>query len=249
MNNHLTELIFVLDRSGSMEHLTDETIGGFNSLITRQRNKEESDAYVTTVLFDDRYELLHDHMPIRDIPRLTGAEYYARGCTALLDAVGRTIDSVGRRLARTAEEDRPGKILFVITTDGYENASREYSKRRIKEMITLQQNTYNWNFLFLGADIDAVGEADSIGIRSAGACMPAATPQGVRTSFQAVGDIADFLRAKRPQTGNREDFERQFDVTCRNAFSQVEAPAFSHVKTSAFPMRRSKAGRTGRASH
>lgn len=205
MNENLTEMIFVLDRSGSMEHLTQETIGGFNSLINKQ--KKDNETYVTTVLFDDYYELLHDHLPINSVPRLTDTEYYARGCTALLDAVGRTIDNVGMRLAATPEDERPGKLLFVITTDGYENASRDYSKKRIKEMITLQQDTYNWKFLFLGANIDAVGEADSIGIRPTMACRPTASAAGVKSSFKAVSKITDFLRSRSSDDLCKETFE------------------------------------------
>lgn len=123
MNQNLTEMIFILDRSGSMESLTEETIGGFNSLIEKQK-EEPGEARITTILFDDKYELLHDHTPVQEIQRLTRKEYYARGCTALLDAVGLTIDRVGGRLAETPEEERPGRVVMVITTDGYENASR-----------------------------------------------------------------------------------------------------------------------------
>lgn len=224
MRDNRTELIFVLDRSGSMEHLTIETIGGFNSLIEKQKEEAKGEVFVTTVLFDDKYELLHDHKPLNEIQRLTKHDYYARGCTALLDAVGRTIDNVGERLSATDEAERPGKILFVITTDGDENASRDYTKRKVKEMITLQQDTYNWKFLFLGADIDAVGEADSLGIRSAGACMPTATPQGVKSSFRAVSKIANFVCAApsfHRKAGNME-FDEMFDAECTKAFSEVE---------------------------
>ena len=222
MKNNLTELIFVLDRSGSMEHLAAETIGGFNSLIEKQKKETEGEVYVTTVLFDDKYELLHDHININDIPRLTDKDYYARGCTALLDAVGRTIDNVGERLSKTAEEERPSQILFVITTDGYENASVDYTKGKIKEMITLQQNTYNWKFLFLGADIDAVSEADSLGIRHSGVCQPTASRNGIRTSYQAVSHIADYLRKapRQPSDGNVSD--EAFASACFTAFSKVE---------------------------
>ena len=222
MNNNLTELIFVLDRSGSMEHLTEETIGGFNSLIERQKDDTNGDVYVTTVLFDDQYQILHDHQNIGDIPRLTRKEYYARGCTALLDAVGKTIDTVGERLSATDEADRPGKILFVITTDGYENASRNYSKKKVKEMINLQQDTYSWKFLFLGADIDAVGEADSIGIRSARACKPTATASGIASSFHAVSHVAQFLREAPCPSSNNTEFEKHFDKECAFAFSKVK---------------------------
>lgn len=222
MNNNLTELIFVLDRSGSMERLTEETIGGFNSLIEKQKDDTNGEVYVTTALFDDKYEVLYDHINIHNIPRLTEKEYYARGCTALLDAVGRTIDTVGKRLSATPESDRPGKILFVITTDGYENASRDYTKKKVKEMINLQQDTYSWKFLFLGADIDAVGEADSIGIRESRACRPAATSSGISSSFHAVSHITQFLRETPCLALNDAEFDDNFDKECALAFLKVE---------------------------
>lgn len=184
----ITELVFVLDRSGSMETLTSETIGGFNSLINKQKAESKDDeVYVTTVLFDDEYEIIHDHMRIEDIPRLTENEYYARGCTALLDAVGKTIKNISKK-AKNA------KVLFVITTDGYENASREFSKSKIKKLISKHQEKDNWTFLFLGANIDAVSEADSIGIRSSGAIRPSASKAGVNSSFDAINNIAFCMR-------------------------------------------------------
>ncbi len=222
MKNNLTELIFVLDRSGSMEHLASETIGGFNSLIEKQKKETEGEVYVTTVLFDDKYELLHDHMNIHDIPRLTDKDYYARGCTALLDAVGRTIDRVGERLSKTAEDQRPSQILFVITTDGYENASVDYTKSKVKDMITLQQNTYSWKFLFLGADIDAVSEADSLGIRHSGVCRSSASVDGIKTSYQAVSHIADYLRKSPSSSSKSKASEDAFASECAVAFSRVK---------------------------
>ena len=163
MNQNLTEVVIILDRSGSMRNLAADTIGGFNSFVDVQK-KEVGDARLTAVLFDDRYEVLHDGVDIQDVPILTENEYSARGMTAMLDAIGKTINDVGDRLSKTKEEERPGKVIFVITTDGQENSSREFTKTQIKEMIELQQNKYNWNFLFLGANIDSFSEADSIGI-------------------------------------------------------------------------------------
>ena len=220
MNNNLTELIFVLDRSGSMEHLSQETIGGFNSLIQKQKKENRGEVLVTTVLFDDNYEVLHDHLPIRKVPRLTEKEYYARGCTALLDAVGRTIDNVGLRLSKTPEHKRPGKILFVITTDGYENASQDYTKQRVKEMISLQQDTYKWKFLFLGANIDAVGEADSLGIRRSAACAPSASPLGIKTSFSAINRLTGFLR-KRYDISS-DEFDEDYNDECEDCLSSIK---------------------------
>jgi len=134
MKENLTEMVFILDRSGSMSNLTKDTIGGFNTMIENQK-KEDGDAVLTTVLFDDMYELLHDGVNIQDVKELTNKEYYARGMTALLDAIGKTINTVGERLSKTKEEDRPSKIIFVITTDGQENSSKEFTQKQIKEMI------------------------------------------------------------------------------------------------------------------
>jgi len=134
MKENLTEMVFILDRSGSMSNLTKDTIGGFNTMIENQK-KEDGDAVLTTVLFDDMYELLHDGVNIQDVKELTNKEYYARGMTALLDAIGKTINTVGERLSKTKEENRPSKIIFVITTDGQENSSKEFTQKQIKEMI------------------------------------------------------------------------------------------------------------------
>ena len=194
MNQNLTEVVFILDRSGSMEPLTEEAIGGFNSLIEKQKG-EEGDAAVTLVLFDDEYEVVYDHVPISEVKRLTKKEYYARGCTALLDAAGRTLTQVGKRLAETREEDRPGHIVVIITTDGYENASREYTKPQVRQMIETQRDVYKWKFMFLGANIDAVSEADSLGIRP---CMTASyspTSAGVGSTFRAMDKVIGFMRA------------------------------------------------------
>lgn len=158
-------MVFILDRSGSMQNLTTDTIGGFNSMIENQKN-EDGEAFVTTILFDDEYEMLHDHINIKDINPITDKEYYARGMTALLDAMGKTINSIGGRLSETPEDERPDKVIFVITTDGLENASREFTKKTIKEMIKHQQDKYSWTFMFLGANMNAAEEAESIGINS-----------------------------------------------------------------------------------
>ena len=163
MKKNSTEMVFILDRSGSMQNLTSDTIGGFNSMIENQKN-EEGEAFVTTVLFDDNYELLHDHINIQEIKPITNKEYYARGCTALLDAIGKTINSIGSRLSGTLEDDRPDKVIFVITTDGFENASKEFDKKTVKEMIEHQRDKYSWTFMFLGANMDAVSEAATLGI-------------------------------------------------------------------------------------
>lgn len=185
MKKNLTEMVFILDRSGSMQELTPDTIGGFNSMIERQK-KEAGKAYVTTVLFDDEYELLHDHVHIQSIRPITDKEYFARGTTALLDAIGRTINSIGARLNDTPEDERPDKVIFVITTDGMENASAEFDKETVKKMIEHQQDTYSWTFMFLGANMDAVSEAADLGINTDFAKTYTADSDGTRSVYESV---------------------------------------------------------------
>ena len=187
MKKNLTEMVFILDRSGSMSHLVDDTIGGFNSMIEQQKN-EDGDAYITTVLFDHEYEMLHDHVDIKDVKPITNKEYYARGMTALLDALGRTIYSVGERLNNTPEDERPEKVIFVITTDGFENASQEFTKSGVKKMIEHQQEKYSWTFMFLGANMDAVGEAASLGMNPQFARTYTASDIGTQSVYRAVAD-------------------------------------------------------------
>ena len=217
MNQNLTEMIFILDRSGSMESLAEETIGGFNSLIKKQK-AEHGEARVTTVLFDDEYEVLHDHVPIQQVGRLTGKEYYASGCTALLDAVGFTIDQTGSRLAETAEESRPGRVIMVITTDGYENASRHYSKSQLREMIRRQTDVYKWEFLLLGANMDAVSEADSLGIRPCMAATYSPNRTGMRSVFGAVGRMIDIMKLRDDDYYDEDEFVDQ----CEGIMSSVK---------------------------
>ena len=163
MRKGLTEVVFILDRSGSMAGLERETIGGFNSLLEKQK-KEEGEALISTVLFDNVSEVLHDRVPVSRIAPMTDKEYYVRGCTALLDAVGGAIHHIGNVHKYAREEGCPEKTLFVITTDGLENASHHYSAKRVREMIQRQKERYGWEFLFLGANIDAVREAAKFGI-------------------------------------------------------------------------------------
>lgn len=163
MRENLTEIVFILDRSGSMSGLESDTIGGFNSMIAKQQ-KEEGEAIVSTVLFDDETDVIHDRVAIGEVKKLTEEDYYVRGCTALLDAVGGAIHHIGNVHKYVREEDRPAKTLFVITTDGLENASRHYSFKDVKRLIKRQQEKYNWEFLFLGANIDAIEVAGNMGI-------------------------------------------------------------------------------------
>lgn len=187
MRENLTEMVFVLDRSGSMSGLAADTIGGFNELIEKQK-KIEGCAYVTTALFDHEYEVLHDHVALEEVAPLTDKEYFARGSTALLDAVGRTIDAVGARLAATPEEERPAHVVFVITTDGKENSSREYTAQRVREMIEHQQQKYSWQFVFLGANMDAVSEARKLGISAQYAANFTPTGRGVNRMYAKALD-------------------------------------------------------------
>lgn len=196
MKQGLTEMVFILDRSGSMHGLENDTIGGFNRLLEQQCSAD-GEARVTAVLFDDRYELLYDNVDIRSVPPLTEKEYFARGTTALLDAVGKTIDAVGERLAATPEEERPAKVIFAITTDGLENASRYYSLGQVKEMIAHQKNKYSWEFLFYGAGIDAVHSAREIGISADKAMRIAADSKGIRESYSCMSEMISEFRMPR----------------------------------------------------
>ena len=184
MNEQLTELIFILDRSGSMAGLENDTIGGFNSLVKKQCELPGK-TIVTAVLFDDEYEVLWEGMDAEKTV-LTEKEYYVRGMTALLDAVGKTILSVRGRLANTAADKLPRKVLFVITTDGYENASREFTYKKVKEMIKFQQEKHQWEFLFIGANIDAAEEAGNLGVSEKDAIQFEASTVGVQKMYASV---------------------------------------------------------------
>ncbi len=177
-----TEIIFLLDRSGSMGGLESDTIGGFNAFVKRQ-SQLEGHTLVSAVLFDDEVETVWDGIDAKKA-KLTEKDYYVRGCTALLDAVGKTILDVGHRFSKLKEEARPGRVIFVITTDGLENASVEFTYEKVKNLITHQQEKYNWEFIFLGANIDAVKEADSIGINTSNAYNFEATSEGVEVMYE-----------------------------------------------------------------
>ena len=164
MSKGYTEIVYILDRSGSMSGLEADTIGGFNSMMDKQKKTGEK-AVVSTVLFDDECEVIHDRVPIEKIEKMTDKQYYVRGCTALLDAVGGAIHHIGNVHKYAREEDRPEKTIFVITTDGMENASSRYSREKIEKMVKKQQKKYGWEFIFIGANIDAYAEAQKYGIR------------------------------------------------------------------------------------
>ncbi len=164
MSKGYTEIVYILDRSGSMGGLEADTIGGFNSMMDKQKKTGEK-ALVSTVLFDDVCEVIHDRVPIEKIEKMTDNQYYVRGCTALLDAVGGAIHHIGNIHKHARQEDVPEKTIFVITTDGMENASRNYSYEKIRKMVKKQQKKYGWEFIFIGANIDAYAEAQKYGIR------------------------------------------------------------------------------------
>ena len=201
MKKNLTEIVFILDRSGSMAGLEGDTIGGFNSMIEKQK-KEPGEAFVSTVLFDNETEVIHDRVDIKKIELLTDRDYYVCGCTALLDAVGGAIHHIGNVHKYAREEDRPEKTLFVITTDGMENASRKYSYDRVKMMIQRQQEKYGWEFIFLGANIDAAKEAARFGISEDRAVNYRADSTGTAVIYEAVSEAVCSVRACQPMTNN-----------------------------------------------
>ena len=192
-NNNITELVFILDRSGSMGGLESDTIGGFNSMLAKQK-KEGGTAYVSTVLFDHETEVLHDRVPIDKVAPMTDKDYTVRGCTALLDAIGKSVHHIGNIHKYARPEDVPSHTLFVITTDGMENASRTYSGKDIKRLIEKQQKRYGWEFLFIGANIDAIATAKSFGIDENRAVNYHADRQGTGVVYEAVCKAVSGMR-------------------------------------------------------
>jgi len=191
MKNNLTEVVFILDRSGSMSGLEGDTIGGFNSMLKKQR-EEEGNANVTTVLFDDEIEMLHKRVNIKEIKNITSEDYYVRGCTALLDAIGNSINFM---INVQKKEERAKNVLFIITTDGYENASKEYSYEKIKKMITYEKERYNWQFLFLGANIDAISTAKNFGISEEFASNYVSDEVGTQITYEVMNSAISTCRA------------------------------------------------------
>lgn len=201
MKRKFTEIVFILDRSGSMAGLEADTIGGFNSLIQKQK-KEEGKALVSTVLFDDKTEVLHDRKELDKIEPLTDKDYYVRGCTALLDAVGGAIHHIGNVHKYARAEDRPEKTLFIITTDGMENASRRYSYEKVKQMIERQKKRYGWEFLFLGANIDAVSVAGSFGIAPERAVRYHSDERGTELNYRVLSETIAKVRCGASMAAN-----------------------------------------------
>ena len=197
MNKNLTELVFILDRSGSMAGLESDTIGGFNALIEKQK-KQEGDAFVSVVLFDHESEVIYDRVDLKKIEPMTDRQYFVRGCTALLDAIGGAVHHIGNVHKYAREEDRPGKTLFVITTDGLENASRRYGADEVRRMVKRQQEEHGWEFLFLGANIDAVSTASHFGIRPDRAVRYNSDREGTALNYQVVSEAVCSVRAGAP---------------------------------------------------
>jgi uncharacterized protein YegL len=210
MNNKKTEIVFILDKSGSMSGLEKDTIGGFNSLLKKQQ-KEEGAATVTTVLFDHRYEVLHDRLEIGAINAMTEKEYYVEGTTALLDAVGRSINKIGNVQKNSKKEARADKVLFVIITDGMENASHEYSYKKISSMIENQKNKYDWEFLFLGANIDSEKVAKDIGIDASNAVNYHSDSEGTEITYAAVERaVSDIRKGKKLNNSWRNEADMDY---------------------------------------
>jgi uncharacterized protein YegL len=210
MKTNLTELVFILDRSGSMSGLESDTIGGFNAMLAKQQ-AEPGECRITTVLFDGEYELLHDRLDIHAVSPLTDREYFVRGSTALLDAVGKTISKTGNAQKFSKPEYRADKVLFVITTDGMENASREYTYDKVKHQIERQKSKYNWEFIFLGANIDAVEVAGRFGIDKTRAQSYHNDSTGVNLNFRSVSAAVSSYRSAPSGSRLSDDWNEEID--------------------------------------
>lgn len=208
MKKNLTELVFILDRSGSMAGLEKDTIGGFNAMVERQK-KEEGECIVSTVFFNSDSQVIHDRERVENVKSLTERDYYVGGCTALLDAIGGAIHHIGNVHKYIRDEDVPEKTMFVITTDGMENASRMYTIDKVRAMIERQKEKYGWEFLFVAANIDAVGTAASYGISEDRAVNYRADKKGTAVLYDAVGDAVCNFRSSAPMSSSwREKLER-----------------------------------------
>ena len=210
MKKNLTEMVFILDKSGSMSGLEADTIGGFNSMIERQK-REEGQALVSTVLFSDNSIVIHDRVDIAKVEPLTNRQYFVGGCTALIDAIGGAIHHIGNVHKYAREEDVPEHTIFVITTDGMENASHRYSSDQVKEMVKRQKEKYGWEFLFLGANIDAVETAAHFGIGEERAVTFHNDAMGQKLNYQVLSKTVSSLRACAPVGREwKEEIEEDF---------------------------------------
>lgn len=209
MRKGLTEVVFILDRSGSMSGLEADTIGGFNSMIEKQK-KEDGEAYISTVLFDDQAEVLYDRVPVAKVEPMNDSQYYVRGCTALLDAIGGAIHHIAKVHKNAGEKDRPEKTLFIITTDGMENSSRIYDYKKVKKMVEKQKAKYGWEFLFLGANIDAIEVAGRFGIEPQRAINYECDSQGTALNFRVLSETVSAVR----RSGSRKETARMMTACC-----------------------------------
>lgn len=211
MRSDFTDISVVLDRSGSMASVATDTIGGFNTFLAEQK-KQPGKATLTLAQFDDVYEVVHDGKPLAEVPELTSRTFVPRGSTALLDAIGNTINRTGKRLADMPDTERPGKVIVVILTDGFENASREFSKEKINEMIAHQRDKYQWEFVFIGANQDAIATAASYGIGAHSTMTYAANAVGTQHAFASVANLTSNYRAGRAAAFTEADRDAQKDA-------------------------------------
>lgn len=209
MRKGLTEIVFILDRSGSMRGLEADTIGGFNSMLEKQR-KEEGEAYISTVLFDDRTEVLYDRIPAAKVEPMNDSQYYVRGCTALLDAVGGAIHHIANVHKYAREEDRPEKTLFIITTDGMENSSHIYNYDKVRKMVEKEKEKYGWEFLFLGANIDSIETAGRFGIGADRAINYECDSAGTALNYQVLSETVSAVR----RSGSRKETAMMMQLCC-----------------------------------
>lgn len=232
MRKNLTELVFILDKSGSMSGLEADTIGGFNSMIDKQK-RVEGEAYVSTVLFSNDSEVIHDRAALDRIKPMSNDDYVVGGCTALLDAIGDAIHHIGNVHKYARPEDVPEHTVFVITTDGMENASHRYTGDKIKEMIERQKSKYGWEFIFLGANIDAVETASRYGISSDRAVKYKSDSRGTRLSYESIGNVVSCMRMNEAVDCSwKRDIEA--DLAERDGSSDSSAPASMPEKKSFF---------------
>ena len=212
--NNTTELVFIIDRSGSMAGLEEDTVGGFNAMIEKQKKKDGL-CLVTTVFFDNESEIIHDRIRLEDVPEMAD-EYYVRGCTARLDAVGKTIEHIGNIHKYARPEDVPANTIFIITTDGMENASHKFTKDKVKKMIERQKKKYGWEFIFIGANIDAVNVAAGIGIGADRAANYHADSRGTRVNYEAMSKAVFSMREAGAIPDNwKEEVDKDFASRCK----------------------------------
>ena len=208
MKKGLTEIVFILDRSGSMSGLESDTIGGYNSMLKKQKG-EDGEAIISTVLFDDQVEILHDRKNITQVRPITDKDYYVRGCTALLDAVGGAIKHIGK-VQKEAGDDRPEKTLFIITTDGMENASRKYTYDKVKKMVEKKKEKHHWEFIFMGANIDAISIAGRFGVAANRAVRFENDGMGAELNYEVMSKLVSLARS----AGSAEAVEEMMDEEC-----------------------------------